>query len=514
MLADPGVDDLDAHLVEVETGLGGVLADQVLAAQQDGRAQLGLFEAPCGADDGGLLALGEHHPLVGGGAHGAGDVLHQGGGRIEARAQLGPVSVHVLDRLARHAGIHRRLGDEGRDVPDQARVEGTGDDVVGAELQAAAVVGGGDLVRHVFPGQHGQGVGAGDLHLHVHPPGAHIEGAAEDVGEAQDVVDLVDVVGPAGGHDGVRTDRGHVLGRDLRIRIGHGEDDRIGGHGGHHFLGDRALGRQAEDHIGADHGLGEGAVRRVGGVGRLPLVHPAGPALVDHAFAVDDDGVLGADADGLHQADRGKTRSAGAGEHNLDVLQLLAGDVAGVDQAGGRDDGRAVLVVMEDGDVEQVLQLALDDETFRGLDVLQIDAAPGVADVLDDGDELVRIGGLDLDVEAVDVGEPFEQDGLALHHRLGRHVAEVAEAEDGRAVGDDGDQIALGRIVVGLVRIGGDRQHRDGHARRIGQRQVALGRHGLGRRHGNLARRRTAVKLQRVFVGEGLFVGEIGHACS
>jgi hypothetical protein len=71
----------------------------------------------------------------------------------------------------------------------------------------------------------------------------------------------------------------------------------------------------------------------------------------------------------------------------------------------------------------------------------------------------------------------FEQDGLALHHRLGRHVAEVAEAEDGGAVGDDGDQIALGRVVVGLVDVLGDGQDRHGHARRIGQRQVPLRRH-------------------------------------
>ena len=91
------------------------------------------------------------------------------------------------------------------------------------------------------------------------------------------------------------------------------------------------------------------------------------------------------------------------------------------------------------------------------------------ADVLDDSDELVRIGGLDLDVEAVDVGKAFEEHAFALHHRLGCHMAEVAEAEDGGAVRDDGDQIALGRIVVGLVDIPGDGQHGNGDARRIGQ---------------------------------------------
>ena len=114
-------------------------------------------------------------------------------------------------------------------------------------------------------------------------------------------------------------------------------------------------------------------------------------------------------------------------------------------------------------------------EAFGGLDVLQIDAAEGDADVLDHGDELVGVGGLDLDVDAVDVGEAFEQDGLALHHRLGRHVAEVAEAQDGRAVGDHGDQIALGRIVVGLVR---DRRRSPAPARPRRANRPATGRAG------------------------------------
>jgi hypothetical protein len=178
-----------------------------------------------------------------------------------------------------------------------------GDDVVGAEFQLAAAIGHGDLVRHILAGEGGQGLGAGHLHLVIDPPGPHIQRTAEDVGEAEDVVDLVHIVRPARGHDGVGPHRGHVLGRDLRVRIGHGEDDRIGGHGGHHLLGDRALGRQAQDDVRPDHGLGQGPVRGVGGVGGLPLVHPGGATLVDHTFAVDDDGVLGPDPDGLHQAD-------------------------------------------------------------------------------------------------------------------------------------------------------------------------------------------------------------------
>src|SRR3546814_6056280 len=64
-------------------------------------------------------------------------------------------------------------------------------------------------------------------------------------------------------------------------------------------------------------------------------------------------------------------------------------------------------------------------------------------------DEAVGILGGELDIDRIDVGEAFEQHRLAFHHRLGGERAEVAEAEAGRPVGDNGDEIALGRIVIG-----------------------------------------------------------------
>jgi hypothetical protein len=189
----------------------------------------------------GVLAFGEHDAL-GVGQDGAADLLQEAGGGIQALGQAGAVGVHVGDRLAGHAGVHGRLGDERRHVPDQARVEGRGDDVLRAELQLAAVIGGGDLVGHVLAGQHGQGVGAGDLHLVIDAAGPHVQGAAEDVGEAQDVVDLVGIVAAAGAHDRVLADRVDLFRGDLRVGVGHGEDDRVGGHAGDHLGREGALG--------------------------------------------------------------------------------------------------------------------------------------------------------------------------------------------------------------------------------------------------------------------------------
>ncbi len=66
---------------------------------------------------------------------------------------------------------------------------------------------------------------------------------------------------------------------------------------------------------------------------------------------------------------------AGAVHHQLGVAQFAAGQMAGIDQPRRRDDGGAVLVVVEHRDVHQLAQPLLDHEAFRRLDVFQVDAA-------------------------------------------------------------------------------------------------------------------------------------------
>ena len=64
-------------------------------------------------------------------------------------------------------------------------------------------------------------------------------------------------------------------------------------------------------------------------------------------------------------------------------------------------------------------------------------------------------------------------------------------------------KLPLVGVVVGLALVLGDRQHRHRDAGRIGQRQVALGRHRLGGDDFELAGPALAVKQQRFLVGEG-----------
>ena len=69
-------------------------------------------------------------------------------------------------------------------------------------------------------------------------------------------------------------------------------------------------------------------------------------------------------------------------------------------------------------------------------------------------------------------GELLEEHRLALHDRHRRLRADVAQPEHGGAVGDDGDRVALDRVLEGLVAVLGDRHADARDARRVGHREV------------------------------------------
>ncbi|MNS58553.1 hypothetical protein D3C72_914750 [compost metagenome] len=151
---------------------------------------------------------------------------------------------------------------------------------------------------------------------------------------------------------------------------------------------------------------------------------------------------------------------------------------------------------MENGNIHQFAQAAFDDETFRRLDVFQINAAEGGAEVTHAIDELIGVFGVDLEIDGIDIGEALEQHRLAFHDRLGGERAEIAETEDGRAVGDDRHHVAARGVVVSGRRIFGDGFHRHGHSRRIGKRQIPLSRHRLGRGDFQFPRSAFRVEIQ------------------
>ena len=117
------------------------------------------------------------------------------------------------------------------------------------------------------------------------------------------------------------------------------------------------------------------------------------------------------------------------------------------------DDGRAVLVIVEDGDVQLTLQGLFDLKALRALDVLEVDAAEGGGDGLAGRDDAGRVVGVDADGESVHAAELLEQHSLALHDRQACLGADVTQTQHGGAVGDDGHHIALEGVLVHVVGI-------------------------------------------------------------
>jgi hypothetical protein len=164
------------------------------------------------------------------------------------------------------------------------------------------------------------------------------------------------------------------------------------------------------------------------------------------------------------------------------------------------------MIVVEDGDLHPLLELALDVEALGGLDVLEVDTAQRRLERRDMLDQLVGVLLRQFDVEHVDAGELLEQAALALHHRLGGEWPDVTQPEHRGAVGDDADEVSSRGQLGGQSRVVLDGETGVGDTRRIGQRQVALVGQGLGRRDRDLAARGGAVVFEGG-VGERLFGG-------
>ena len=96
-------------------------------------------------------------------------------------------------------------------------------------------------------------------------------------------------------------------------------------------------------------------------------------------------------------------------------------------------------------------------------------------------DHVVGIGGVDLQVEDIDVGEPLEQNRLSLHHRLPGKRPDVPQAENGSPVGDHGDQVPPVGEPECRLGIVGDDQARFGDTRGVGEAQIGLGGRRFGR---------------------------------
>ena len=193
------------------------------------------------------------------------------------------------------------------------------------------------------------------------------------------------------------------------------------------------------------------------------------------------------DAERFEELAGGDRAGSRAVDDDFNLFFPLASDFKRVEQGRAGNDRSAVLVVMEDGDIEFFDQALFDLEAFGRFDVFQVDAAEGWRERFADVDDFLGAAGSDLDIEDIDIGKLLEEHAFAFHDRLGCQWSAVAQAEDGAAVGDHGDKIcARGHFEDG-ERILVDLEHGFGDAGRIGEREVKLAIEWLGRDDLNFA---------------------------
>ncbi len=163
---------------------------------------------------------------------------------------------------------------------------------------------------------------------------------------------------------------------------------------------------------------------------RFPLVHPFGTALIDDPLSVAHDAIVMLCAHRLQQFQTGDACRPCPVQHNPAIANLFARQFQRVDEASRTDHRRAVLVIMEDRDVHDLFQALFNDETFRSLDVFKVDTTKGRPHQGNRLDDLIRVFGVQFDIDRVHIGKTLEQDRLALHHRLGGQRAKVAHPQN------------------------------------------------------------------------------------
>ena len=498
--------------LHAQLGLGNARFDHRRTADEDGNGQALVEGGLRRAQHARILALGHRHALVRRALRRAEDGAREHARRGEHARELRAVGIHVGDGSRGHARGRRRRRHGGRDADDEAGVEGLGDDVVGAEGQFLAGIGRGHFVADLGLGEIRDFLHAGQLHLSRDLRGAAVQRAAEDVGEAQHVVHLVRIIRTTGGDDAVRASAERQFRTDLGLGVGQRQDDGARAHGLDHLGREHAAGGAAQEHIGARYHIGQRAQRGLLRVARLLGIEGVAAAFVDEALGVAGEDVLALQAQAHHQVEAGNGRGAGAGNNYLDPADVLAHQFQAIPDGRGGDDGRAVLVIVEDRDAHALGELALDVEALGRLDVFEVDAAQRGFQRGDDVDQAIRVTLGQLDVEHIDARELLEEAALAFHHRLGGQRPDVAQAQHGCAVGDHAHEIAARGVGGGQRGVGGDVEAGIGYAGRIGQRQIALVRQRLGGRERDLSRRGKAVVVQRGFTQGGFGRGQrLGH---
>ena len=373
-----------------------------------------------GAQDALFFTLGVSDAFLESHLGGGKDGFHDRTGGVDKALQPLAVGVHVLHRALCDPAVGCRLRHRWRNLHHQARIERLGDQVLRAESQLLAGVSGGHHLALLGLGQFGDGVYRRDFHLHRDRRCTCVQRTPKNVGETQNVVDLIGIVGATGGDDRVVAYRLDFFRQDFRRRIGQRKYQRSGCHLANHVGFQHAASRQTQKDVGTFNDFTQRAGRSLLGEDNFVFIHQFGATLIDHARQIGDINILARDAQLDQQSQTGQRRRPSTRGDQFDGFGVFADNFQAIQDRRTNADRRAMLVIMEDRDLHAFTQLAFNVEAVWRLDIFQVDAAEGGLQRGDDVNQFVEVVLLiDFNVKHIDAGKLLEQHALAFHHRLG-----------------------------------------------------------------------------------------------
>ena len=387
--------DLDSRNVDAEPC--GPLPYHLLVAEQHGTTYSVAVQTGRTTHHGVGIALRKDNPLRSL-AHKFGETAYHGAVVAHEALQTLLIFLPVGDGTHCDSRLFRAASHGRSHTQQQPGVECLWQDILRTELDVVHAV---CLVHnrwHRFLRQVGYGMDGRDLHGLVDCGCSAVERASEDIRETDDVVYLVRIIAASRGHNHVGAHRaGQIVGY-LRIRIRQGEDYRILRHRLHH-LGRHDFGyAEAEENVGSHHCLLQGVDIPCGG--ELTLLRAEGFSIgANHPFRVAHHYIRWVNAKGHIKARAAYCGRARSVDHEPHLAELLTLDLDCVEESGARYYRRSVLVVMHYGNIAFLLQPTLNLETFRRLDILQVDASECRRHGLDCRHKSVRVGLVDLYVE-------------------------------------------------------------------------------------------------------------------
>ena len=236
----------------------------------------------------------------------------------------------------------------------------------------------------------------------------------------------------------------------LRLWIGHGKDDRAGSKCPEHIVGKGTANGKSYKNVSIPAYFFETSCSRdlVSRELLLEFIHTVLPILVDDASRVTYEKVLFLSSITFYQLKACNASSTSSIADYLDIFDVFLGDLEGINEASEAYNSSAVLVVVENRDLHLLLQLFLDVEAVRGLDVFQVDTTEGRRQMFQDEDKFFRVRLLDTQINAVDARKLSEKRCLSFHDWFACKWTDIAEAEHGCSICDAGDHVSL--ICVGV----------------------------------------------------------------